>query len=254
MSRFYPVMLDLAGVDCLVVGGGRVAERKVEGLLSVGARVTVIAPRATDGLAELARAGKIQHERRPFASGDTAGYKLVIAATDDARLNAEVAGEARRRGLLANVVDCAPESNFIVPAVVRRGELVIAVSTGGSSPAQARRIREQLEGEFGPEWGPYLALLDELRPQVIATFPPGPGREAIFQRLAASRVRERLACRDRDGVQAEIRGCLGEDGERLAEQVATAVSRALALLEGVAKSSAQDGERDAAKEDEAQGG
>jgi precorrin-2 dehydrogenase/sirohydrochlorin ferrochelatase len=230
MGRYYPVLLDLVGVDCLVVGGGRVAERKVEGLLGVGARVTVIAPRATERLADLARAGQVQHARRSFAAGDTAGHWLVIAATDDARLNAEVAGEGRRRGLLVNVVDGAPESNFIVPAVVRRGELVLAVSTGGASPAQARRIRERLAEEFGPEWGPYLALLDELRPQVIAAYPPGPVREAIFQRLAVGRARELLVQGDGAAVQAELLTCLGEGGERLAAPVAAAVAKALAAL------------------------
>lgn len=230
MGRYYPVMLDLAGVDCLVVGGGRVAERKVEGLLGVGARVTVIAPRLGEVLAGLARAGRIQHDRRPFAAGDTAGFRLVIAATDDPRLNAAVAEEGRRQGLLVNVVDCAPESNFIVPAVLRRGELVIAVSTGGASPAQARRIRERLEREYGPEWGPYLSLLEELRSLVISHWPPGPAREAVLQALAAGRVRELLARGETEAVEAELLRCLGAPGQALASSVEAAVSRALAGL------------------------
>lgn len=230
MGRYYPVMLDLAGVQCLVVGGGRVAERKVESLLEVGAQVTVIAPRATARLVELARAGKIQRDARSFAPGDTTGHRLVIAATDDAKLNAEVAGEGRRRGALVNVVDCAPESNFIVPAVLRRGDLVIAVSTGGASPAQARRLRERFEEEFGPEWGPYLGLLEELRPQVIAAWPGGPAREAVLQRLAAAPIRERLAEGDPAAVAQEIARCLGERGQRLRPFVEAAVGRALAAL------------------------
>ncbi|HHW13463.1 MAG TPA: bifunctional precorrin-2 dehydrogenase/sirohydrochlorin ferrochelatase, partial [Firmicutes bacterium] len=197
----------------------------------VGARVTVIAPRVGEALTALARAGRIQHERRPFAAGDTAGFRLVIAATDDARLNAAVAEEGRRRGLLVNVVDCAPESNFIVPAVLRRGELVIAVSTGGASPAQARRIRERLEREYGAEWGPYLSLLEELRPLVIAHWPPGTAREAVLQALAAGRVRELLAQGEAEAVRAEILRCLGEPGQALASSVEEAVGRALAALE-----------------------
>lgn len=224
-------MLDLAGVECLVVGGGRVAERKVESLLAVGARVTVVAPRLSDRLVELARQGKIQHERRPFASGDTTTHRLVIASTDDPRLNAEVAGEGRRRGLLVNVVDCAPESNFIVPAVLRRGDLVIAVSTGGASPAQARRIRERLEAEYGPEWGPYLSLLEELRPQIIAHWPLGPAREGVFQRLAGSPLRELLLQGDGPGLTVRVLECLGEEGKGLRSTVETAVTRALSAME-----------------------
>lgn len=239
MGRYYPVMLDLAGVECLVVGGGRVAERKVEGLLNVGARVTVIAPRATERLAELARQGKVQHERRPFAAGDAAGHRLVIAATDDARLNAEVAGEGRRRGILVNVVDCAPESNFIVPATVRRGELVISVSTGGASPAQARRIRERLEGEFGPEWGPYLGLLEELRPQVSAVLPPGAARETVFQRLAVGPVRETLAQGEAEAARAAVSRALGEAATGLEGFVAAAVDRALAALKTACQAAAE---------------
>ncbi|MGE5508686.1 MAG: bifunctional precorrin-2 dehydrogenase/sirohydrochlorin ferrochelatase [Chitinophagales bacterium] len=231
MGRYYPVMLDLAAVDCLVVGGGRVAERKVESLLAVGARVKVVAPHVTERLVELARQGRIQHERRPFAAGDTAGHRLVIASTDDARLNAEVAGEGRRLGHLVNVVDCAPESNFIVPAVVRRGDLVIAISTGGASPAQARRIRERLEEEYGPEWGPYLGLIEELRPQVIAHWPLGPARERLFQRLAGSPLRELLLAGDGQGLAAQIMECLGAEGEGLGSAVEAAVSRALGAME-----------------------
>ncbi|MGE5508822.1 MAG: bifunctional precorrin-2 dehydrogenase/sirohydrochlorin ferrochelatase [Chitinophagales bacterium] len=232
MSRYYPVMLDLAGADCLVVGGGRVAERKVEGLLAAGARVTVVAPRVTDELAALAQAGRIQHARRPYAAGEVAGFRLVICATDDARLNAEVAAEARRKGLLVNVVDCAPESNFIVPAVLRRGDLVISVSTGGASPAQARRIRERMEQEFGPEWGPYLGLLEELRPHVIARWPAGLPREAVFQRLSAARIRELLTKGEREAVLQEIGNCLGEHAEELRAVCEAAVARALAALAG----------------------
>lgn len=242
MGRYYPVMLDLAGVDCLVVGGGRVAERKVEALLGAGARVTLIAPRATERLADLARAGRIQHERRPFAKGDTTGHRLVIAATDDARLNAEVAGEGRRRGLLVNVVDCAPESNFIVPAVLRRGDLVIAVSTGGASPAQARRIRESLEEQYGPEWGPYLGLLEELRPLIISAWPPGPAREAVFRKLAAGCIREELAAGDPVAVRDEVERCLGENAPALRPAVEAAVARALEALSAVKEAAKPSGE------------
>jgi precorrin-2 dehydrogenase/sirohydrochlorin ferrochelatase len=232
MGRYYPVMLDLAGADCLVVGGGRVAERKVESLVEVGAHVTVVAPRVTDALAGLAKSGRIQHIRWAYAAGEVSAYRMVICATDDARLNAEVAGEARRSGLLVNVVDCAPESNFIVPAVLRRGDLVISVSTGGASPAQARRIREGLEQEFGPEWGPYLGLLEELRPLIIARWPGGPSREAIFHSLSAAGLRELLLQQEGAAVLQEIERCLGEQAEELRPALEAAVARAQAALGG----------------------
>jgi len=159
VNPYYPVFLDLRDCPCLVVGGGGIALRKIEGLVAAGARVRVVATEIQampEGVACVLRA---------FETQDLDGMRLVIAATDDRRLNAIVAQQARARGLWVNAVDDPAECSFILPALVRRGDLVVAISTGGQSPLLARRIKEQLEQLFGPEYGELAALLGELRRQ-----------------------------------------------------------------------------------------
>jgi len=175
--RSYPVnLIDLSNRKCIVIGGGAVALRKVEGLLAGNADVTVISPALVEGLAELHAAGKIAVIAREFREEGLDAAWLVIAATDDREVNHAAAAGAMRRGQLVNVVDDPEHSNFIVPAVVRRGELALAICTGGASPALARRLRERLEELIGPEYGDLAALLAELRPQLLARFPTGQPR------------------------------------------------------------------------------
>lgn len=164
----YPVLLDLAGRPVVVVGGGRVAERKVLGLLEAGAPVRLVSPEATDRLRAVAAAGRLAWERRPFRPGDLEGAALAFAATDRREVNAAVRAEAHAAGVPCNVADDPDACDFQVPSVVRRGELLIAISTGGASPLVARRLRETLEARFGPEWAPYLDLLAALRQAVLA--------------------------------------------------------------------------------------
>jgi precorrin-2 dehydrogenase/sirohydrochlorin ferrochelatase len=149
---YFPAFLDLRGRACLVVGGGHVGERKVRKLLACGARVTLVSPGLTEGLAALADRGRITHRRRAFLRSDVRRIMLVVAATGVPAVDDAVAAEARRRGALVNVVDRPARCGFIFPAVLRRGELQIAVSTGGRSPALAREIRQRLEPLFGPEY------------------------------------------------------------------------------------------------------
>lgn len=150
---FYPIVLELEGCACLVVGGGVVAERKVEALLAAGARITVVSPQITDRLESRARAGRIRSVLRPYRHGDVAGYRLAFVATDDDALNDAVASEARARGIWVNVADDPAHCDFILPSVLRRGELTVAVSTGGASPALSRMIREELETYFTADYG-----------------------------------------------------------------------------------------------------
>ncbi|HMB84890.1 MAG TPA: bifunctional precorrin-2 dehydrogenase/sirohydrochlorin ferrochelatase, partial [Methylomirabilota bacterium] len=141
---YYPVCLEMAGRRCLVVGAGTVAERKVNGLLGAGARVTVVSPSATERLLDWARAGRIGMTLREYAADDLAGHSIVFAATDDGLVNAEVARDARAAGVLINAADDPAHCDFILPAVLTRGDLTVAVSTGGASPALARVVRDEL--------------------------------------------------------------------------------------------------------------
>ncbi len=152
----YPVNLVLDGRRCLVVGGGRVALRKVEGLLACGARVTVVAPRVDPALRGLP--GVVVAER-PWQADDMAGMWLVIAATDDPSVNRAVFDEGQRRGVWVNGADDPANCSFTLPSVVRRGDLQVTVSTGGRSPALATWLRRRLEGEIGPEYAVLLDLL-----------------------------------------------------------------------------------------------
>lgn len=183
--RYYPVNLDIAGRPCLVVGGGAVAERKVTTLLAAGAFVLVVSPTVTAGLAELARQRRIRHDARPYQTGDAAGFRLVLAATDDPAINRQVAADAHFVGALVNVADEPRECDFTLPALVVRDELVLAVSTSGRSPALAHYVRQELEKIIGPEYGEYLTLLAEMRQaakEQLAT--PEARRELWQQELA----------------------------------------------------------------------
>ena len=146
MSSYYPVYLSLEGKKCVVVGGGEVAWRKVETLLAAGTKVCLVSPEITPGIDELVKAGKLVHIRREYRTGDLEGAFLVIGATDNEDINRQVACDAEKTGILVNIVDVPKLCNFIVPSKVERGDLIISISTGGTSPALAKKIRKQLEG------------------------------------------------------------------------------------------------------------
>ncbi len=187
---YYPVFLNLEGRLCVVVGGGRVGERKIEALLAAGARVKVISPEATPQVEKWAEEGRIELERRPYHEGDLSGAWLVIAATDDPETQKAVYSEAEKRHIFCNVVDKPEFCSFIVPSVVRRGRLQLAISTSGASPATARRIRERLEEEFGPEWETYLELMARWRREILSREISEEERRAIFTRLALAPLPE----------------------------------------------------------------
>lgn len=177
----YPVFLRLEGQPCLVVGGGAVAERKVRALLAAGASVRVVSPTLNEALAGLAREGRILYVRRGYRPGDLAGVLLVVAATASPALNTRIARECRARRILVNVVNAPEAGNFLVPAVLRRGALVIAVSTGGKSPLLARILRDELAARYGPEYAELPELVGGLR-KALRGDPAR--REEIVKRLA----------------------------------------------------------------------
>ena len=187
-AGYYPVLLDLRGRRAVVVGGGAVAETKVGPLVDAGAAVTVVAPALTPGLALRAREGGLAHVPRAYVAGDLEGAYLAIAATDDPDVNHAVHAEAESRGVLINVVDDPPYCGFILPSILRRGDLVVAVSTSGNAPALAVRIRERIERELGDEYARFLALAGALRKPLAAQYPDFQVRKRLWYRLVDSDV------------------------------------------------------------------
>ncbi|MFC1977077.1 bifunctional precorrin-2 dehydrogenase/sirohydrochlorin ferrochelatase [Chloroflexota bacterium] len=166
LPAYYPIFLNISGRGCVVVGGGQVAFRKVKTLLEHGAVVAVVSPDLCSELNQLAKSGQIRVLQRSYRAGDLQDAVIAIAATDDSNTNLEVAKEGRKRAILVNVVDDAESSDFIAPSYVRRGDVTIAVSTAGRSPALARKIRTRLEKDFGDEYASLALLLDEVRAEV----------------------------------------------------------------------------------------
>jgi len=162
-NTYFPVFLNIRRKKCVVVGGGQVAFRKVRMLLDCGASVTVVSPVLHPDLSELADKKSIQVKRRSYKPGDLKGAIIVVAATDLKKVNRKVAMEAGRVGALVNVVDDPEPSDFIVPSILRRGDLTITISTGGMSPALARKIRTRLEESFGEEYALLVSLVEEVR-------------------------------------------------------------------------------------------
>ena len=186
MPAYYPICLELANRNCLVVGGGEVAERKVLSLIQAGACVEVISPKVTARIGRLAKKKEITWTDREYRPGDIKKAFLVISATDNQFTNASIAQEAYRLNTLLNVVDSPKECNFIVPASVIRGNLMISTSTSGKSPALAKRIRQEIQQNYGPEYGPLLDILGVCRELVLDQVPDIETRKQLFGRLADS--------------------------------------------------------------------
>ena len=207
---YYPIFVDLSGQPCLVVGGGRVAERKVASLLDAQARVSVISPTLTRQLGAWAAELRINAEQRAYQSGDMHGFRLVFAATSDEDLHHRLAAEARTARVLLNVVDRPALCAFIVPAVVSQGDLRIAVSTGGASPAMAKKIRHQLSADFGPEYAQALQLLARVRERVAEEQLSSQERQRRFHALVNSPLLDYLRDRKIDKLNALLHATLGE--------------------------------------------
>jgi precorrin-2 dehydrogenase / sirohydrochlorin ferrochelatase len=211
VSDDYQLVLRLAGRHCVVVGGGVVATRKVQGLLSSDANVTVVAPGLSTELEDLVAAGRVRAERRPFEPADVDGAVLAFAATDSREVNRTVAEAARARGALVNVADDPAACDFTVPALVRRGDVTLAVSTGGRSPAFARFLREQLEGWLTDSRCELLELLAELRRELRAEGAPVDASRWQAA-IADDAVTAALETGDRDAARRRLRAILTSGG------------------------------------------
>lgn len=208
MDAYYPVFLKVAGKVAVVIGGGPVAARKAATLASAGAYVTVICPLLCPELEVMLGAGTIRHERRAYAPGGIEGAALVIAATDDPAVNAEVAREASLLGIPANSVRPPDAGSFIVPSTIKRGGLTIAVSTGGGCPALSKRIRKDLEAFIGDEYGPFLEFLEEARAAFREHLPDEGGRAGALTELVESGLIDTFRDSDADAALAAGRAAL----------------------------------------------
>lgn len=184
MPSYYPLALNLEGRACLVVGGGAVAARRVRSLLEAGAIVQVVAPRLHPDLEALCSDGRILAERQEFGGSVPKGVALVIAATDDADVNLRVIEAARQCGVLCADASEPERGDFVVPSTIRRGDLMLSVTTGGQSPALAARIARELREAYGPEYAEYVRLLGEMRQEVFARTASGEARRDVLTRLA----------------------------------------------------------------------
>ncbi|WP_417909640.1 precorrin-2 dehydrogenase/sirohydrochlorin ferrochelatase family protein [Candidatus Electronema sp. PJ] len=209
----YPVSLDISGLLCVVVGGGKVAERKVLSLLEAGAQVRLISPQLTEALHELAVAGRIDWLARYFQSGDLRDALLVFAATDNRQVNEAVAREAAAAGKLVNVADAPELCSFQVPAVLHQGDLSIAVSTNGKSPALAARIKKQLEADYGPEYALLLELLGRIRERTLVGIADGQARRNLFENLLHEDILRWIKNGQWEQVRSHLRVVLGPDAD-----------------------------------------
>jgi precorrin-2 dehydrogenase/sirohydrochlorin ferrochelatase len=207
---YYPAILDIAGRRALVVGGGSVGEGKVAGLLNADADVKVVSLAATPQITRWADEGAIELELRPYEARDLDGRFLVIAATADNDTNVRVFDDAEERQMLCNVVDVTHLCNFILPSIVRRGDLAIAVSTGGASPALARRIRISLGQCYGDEYAVALELLGSLREELKARYPDPGERKVIFERMVYSELMDLVRAGDAEAIEAWVQRCIDE--------------------------------------------
>jgi len=206
---YYPILVDLSGQKVVVVGGGNVAQRKIESLLQHRAEVCVVARELTPRLRENVEAGKITFLGRKFQKEHLDGAMLVIAATDDTLLNRLVSTSARERGILVNAVDQPADCTFIVPSVLKRGQLLIAVSTSGQSPALARKVREDLENLFGEEYETLLALMGNLRREILSGGLSQEARKGIFENLVSSDILRMIREKNWEAVGSLLSEALG---------------------------------------------
>ena len=203
---YYPVNLDITGQRCLVIGAGAVGTRKVNGLLTCGAKVTVVSITAGSRVRTLARDGIISCHCRAYRSGYLANVFLVIGATNDNALNRHIYEDARKRQILCNIADQPALCNFILPAVVRRGNLVISVSTSGQSPAFAKKLRRELEAVYGEEYAEFLELMGAIRKKLLATNHAPEAHKPLFNALIEDGLVEMI----RDGRNKEINALLSK--------------------------------------------
>jgi len=208
---YYPIFLELEGRTALVVGGGSVAQRKVETLLAHGALIRIVSNALTEKLKAMVESGSILHAGDAFSEKHLDGVSLVFAATDDRRLNHEISECARKNGLLINAVDQPADCDFIVPSIINKGDLSIAISTSGKSPALAKNIRMQLEPQFGKEYEIFLDLMGCLRHEVVSLGLTQQENSRIFHEIVYSDILQALKEGNLEEVETALTRILPKD-------------------------------------------
>jgi siroheme synthase-like protein len=216
---YYPIYIDIEDRSVLIVGGGTVCARKAETMMKYGARVTIVSPEITDEIQQWEREGVLQVRRKMYELADLDGASMVIASTDDPCVNARVARDSRRRKIPVNVVDVTHLCEFIVPAIVERGSIQIAVSTGGKSPALARTLKEDLQRFVGPEYDEINRVLGTLRAGAKKTLPTDTDRKRFFDGIIARGVLQMLREGRRREAYATIREACVAAGVPVSEEV-----------------------------------
>ncbi len=207
--RYFPVFLDLTNKTCVVVGGGHVAERKVLNLLKAGARVTVVSPRLTETLLRLREKGKITIRKGSFRATDLRAAYLVIATTDNRATNERIFRKATELRIPINVADDPNHCSFIVPSIFSRGDILLAVSTGGQSPALAKALRKRLQKEIGPEYTVLLKILASVRKKILALGWGAEKKRKVFGLLLQEELLGMIRRRQGPGIEAFIKKITG---------------------------------------------
>ena len=209
MKKYYPAFIDIENQPCLVVGGGSVAEEKIEALLECKGKVSIISPELTNQLSKKVENGDILWESRKYITGAVQGYRIVISATDSQKVNEQVYRDAEIRGIMVNVVDIPPLCRFIVPSIVRQRDLCIAISTGGKSPALAKKIRVELETKFGDEYADLVDLLGEYRPLMQRKYPDDINiRARLWTSLVDSDILDLIRAGHLDKARDRVESCI----------------------------------------------
>jgi len=193
MTNYYPIYVQLNEQPCVVIGGGKIAEGKVDGLLAANAKVKIISPELTPYLHDLVKQNQVEYVARHYQVGDLTGAFMVICATDQTEINHQVWQEASANRQLVNVVDDTPHCNFIAPAILRKGDLNIAISTGGKAPALAVRLKQRLQAEIGPQYERFLELSGQLREPLARHIPDFETRKKLWYELVDSDILELLS-------------------------------------------------------------
>jgi len=207
--RYYPAFLDIQDRACLVVGGGGVATRKVETLLECGAAVTVVSLEASPSLKDLAATRGIALKIRAYTSNDLEGQFLVIGATNDEALNQQISADAEARNLLCNIADRPSVCNFILPSIIQRGDLVLAISTSGKSPAFAKKLRQDLEGQFGDAYAVLLELMGAIRVRLLKQAHAPEEHKPLFNKIIHSDIIALIQNRQHDQIDQLLFDVLG---------------------------------------------